>query len=111
MPGRNIPDIPDTQRGAYPHQIDHIRLFPRSVHGVEIINACRNEFENKLARQYAENYDLIPFAGSDNHRAGELPKLAGMCCNTPIENEADFIRKVKNREMQIFFCEAATLHG
>ena len=28
--------------------IDHIRLFPRCVHGVEVINASRNEFENKM---------------------------------------------------------------
>jgi hypothetical protein len=28
--------------------IDHIRLFPRRVHGVEVINACRTEEENRM---------------------------------------------------------------
>ena len=29
--------------------IDHIRLFPRCVQGVEIYNACRTDFENEMA--------------------------------------------------------------
>ena len=35
-----------------------IRLFPRHVHGVEIYNGCRTEFENKMAEQYAKNIGL-----------------------------------------------------
>lgn len=39
---------------AHPYReasyIDHIRLFPRQVYGVEVINACRNELENKMAK-------------------------------------------------------------
>ena len=42
--------------------INHIRLFPRSVHGIEVYNACRTESENDMARLYAEHYGLIPFA-------------------------------------------------
>lgn len=82
--------------------IDHIRLFPRSVHGVEIINACRSELENKMAGIYAENYGLLTFAGSDNHCAAGQKKLAGMCCETPLTDEADFVQRVKNGEMRIF---------
>lgn len=82
--------------------IDHIRLFPRCVHGVEVINAERTDFENKTAEIYAENYGLLKFAGSDNHTAGKQKKLAGMCSNVPILNEQDFIHRVKNSEMEIF---------
>ena len=58
--------------------IDHIRLFPRSIHGVEVINGCRTELENKMANIYAENYGLLKTAGSDNHRAGNsLPPFQG----------------------------------
>lgn len=91
---------------AHPYReaayIDHIRLFPRKVHGVEVINSSRNDFENKLAKIYAENYELIEFAGSDNHSAGNHKMLAGMCSETPIMSEKDFVESVKNRKMKVF---------
>ena len=82
--------------------IDHIRLFPRSVHGVEIHNACRTEFENSMAELYAKNYGLLSFAGSDNHSAGTQTRLAGMQSEIPIVDEKDFIARVKNGEMTPF---------
>ncbi len=82
--------------------IDHIRLFPRHIDGVEIINACRTDEENKMAKAFCEHYGLIKFAGSDNHDASEQKKLAGICCETPICNVADFISKVKGNETKIF---------
>lgn len=82
--------------------IDHIRLFPRDVHGVEIINACRTEFENKMAAIYAENYGLLTFAGSDNHSAELQLHLAGMESEAPIIDEQDFVNSVQNGKMQIF---------
>lgn len=82
--------------------IDHIRLFPRCVHGVEIINANRTENENKMAKIYAENYELLEFAGSDNHIADEQKKLAGLQFETPIKDEKDFCERVKNNEHKIF---------
>ena len=82
--------------------IDHIRLFPRNVHGVEIINASRTEAENNMAKIYAENYDLINFAGSDNHSASKQKKLAGVCCEKPICSIEDFISKVKGNKIKIF---------
>ncbi len=91
---------------AHPYReasyIDHIRLFPRSVHGVEVYNACRSPFENKMAELYAENYELLKFAGSDNHVGAKRKNLAGMCSETPVENELDFVERVKNGQMQTF---------
>ncbi len=49
------------------HYIDMIRLVPDDVDGVEVMNACRSDFDNDLARAYAAAYDLAPSAGSDNH--------------------------------------------
>ena len=85
--------------------IDHIRLFPRRVHGVEIINACRTDFENKTAALYAENYGLLPFAGSDNHCADGQKHLAGMESETPITDERDFVNAVQNGKMQLFMLD------
>ena len=79
--------------------IDHIRLFPRAVHGVEVYNACRTDFENELAAQYAKNYGLLPFAGSDNHRGSAQTRFGGMQSDTPIIDEADFVRRVRNGGM------------
>lgn len=91
---------------AHPYReapyIDHIRLYPRSVHGVEIINACQFKEQNNMAKLYAENYNLIPFAGSDNHKASAKKILAGVCCNEPICDVKDFIEKVKERKTEIF---------
>ncbi len=91
---------------AHPYReasyIDHIRLYPRCVHGVEVINACRTELENKMAKIYAENYNLIEFAGTDNHRAKEQEKLAGMSSDKPILDEQDFVQRVKNLQMKVF---------
>ncbi len=85
--------------------IDHIRLFPRCVEGVEIINACRSESENGMARLYAEHYGLLPFAGTDNHRPATRPTLAGMQTETPITDVADFMGRVRNQEAVPFQME------
>ena len=91
---------------AHPYReasyIDHIRLFPRQVHGVEVINASRNDFENNMARIYAKNYGLLEFAGSDNHGTGEHKMLAGMCSQTPVLDEQDFVKRVKDGKMGVF---------
>ena len=91
---------------AHPYReagyIDHIRLFPRHVHGVEVVNAAQPELPNTMAKIYAQQYGLIEFAGSDNHSAGNAKALAGVCTDTPIVNEQDFVTRVKNRQIAIF---------
>ncbi len=82
--------------------IDHIRLFPRHVEGVELFNACRTDFENRMAEQYAENYGLLPFAGSDNHSGERQRVLGGMQTETPLIDERDFIERVRNRQATPF---------
>ena len=76
--------------------IDHVRLFPRYVHGAESYNAARSDFENEMAEHYVKSYGLIPFAGSDNHIAAKKKTLGGMQTETPIESVQDFIDRVKN---------------
>ena len=85
--------------------IDHIRLFPKRVHGVEVYNACRSDFENAMAEQYAKNYSLPTFAGTDNHSAGKQVLFGGMSADSPLENEADFVQRYKNGELEIFKLE------
>jgi len=89
-------------------KIKYLRLFPNRVHGVEIINACRNEFESEMARHYAQSYKLIPFGGSDNHRAGSQPKLAGVECEEPISSVEEFISAAKDGKFKVFTLENKT---
>ena len=82
--------------------IDHIRLFPRCVHGIEVINACRTELENRMAQIYAREYGLLPFAGTDNHLGNRQKSLAGMRSAEPVTDEKDFVRKVLAGQMEVF---------
>lgn len=82
--------------------IDHIRLFPQHVHGVEIYNANRTDFENNMAKHYAESYGHIPFAGSDNHSGNSQILLGGMQCDFPIKDEKHFVQCVKEGKMTPF---------
>ena len=91
---------------AHPYReasyIDHIRLFPRHVHGIEIVNASRPAFENDMAAYYAQYYGLIPVAGSDNHNVKRQTRLAGVEFDTPIQGEADFVARIMARQAKIF---------
>lgn len=88
---------------AHPYRkLYHIRLFPLFTHGVEIINASRSDFENNMAKIYAEQYELLTTAGTDNHSASRRTTLAGISTKEPIESVEDFIAKVKNKETKIF---------
>ncbi len=82
--------------------IDHIRLFPRAVEGVEVLNADRTDFENKMAALYAENYGHLKTAGSDNHWGRNAKRLAGLECEEEVCSEADFIKKLRDGKMSIF---------
>lgn len=98
---------------AHPYReasyIDHIRLFPRHVQGVEVYNACRDDFCNQMARHYADAYGLLHFAGTDNHTAHKRRSFGGMECETPIADEADFVTRVLNGTLKPFRMEVAPM--
>jgi len=98
---------------AHPYReacyIDHIRLYPRSIHGVEINNACQNARENALATFYADSYGLFAFAGSDNHVAEEKVHLAGVSFDNPIKDEKEFVNIIKEDNHSLFTFNSHTL--
>ena len=81
---------------------DRISLFPRYIHGTEIYNSARRDFENEMAKHYAKSYELIPFAGSDNHTAAAHKRLGGMKSRVPVSDERDFSEGVKNGKIVPF---------
>ena len=90
---------------AHPYRerdyIDHIRLFPQEVEGIEIVNACEDERSNSLAGILAESYGLRVSAGSDIHRASQK-LLAGMQFETKLKSEKDFMDRIRRGEGSIF---------
>ena len=82
--------------------INHIRLYPNCVQGVEIFNANRSDFDNDMAAKYAAHYGLLPFSGSDNHAGSRQTTLGGMQSMNPIVSEADFVMRVLRGEMAPF---------
>lgn len=104
---------------AHPYReanyIDHIRLFPRNVHGAEIYNSGQTWESNELAVLYAEHYNLLTTCGSDNHWAGDVfiklrekgfrPEIAGMCSDNEICSVYDFIHEIKTGTMKMFLMD------
>ncbi len=82
------------------HYIPVIQLVPRKVDGVEILNANRSDFENKLAKDYARAYGLTSTAGSDNHM-GEQPRLCGIGTKKRLETIEDFIGAMRAEKFKI----------
>ena len=90
------------------HYIDHIRLYPHCVHGIETINAERTDQCNDLGNYFADSYGFHKTAGSDNHIAGAAKRLAGMISSEPLKDEADFIRHVLADDMELFLEDHVT---
>ncbi len=101
---------------AHPYReayyIDHIRLFPRSVHGAEVINSNQAHESNEMAMIYAKRYGLLITAGSDNHWGGDVfrrlkerelrPEIAGVCCDTRITCVQDYIDMIREGSGHVF---------
>lgn len=81
--------------------ISMIRLFPRKCLGCEIINAWNDDQENEMAALYAKTYGLLPFAGSDNHRADQQ-RLCGIETDVKATDAAHLIQLVRDEEYTIF---------
>lgn len=89
---------------AHPFREDYyipmIQLMPRKVDAVEIINARRNDFENRRAAEYAEAYGLKISAGSDNH-TGAQESLCAIGTDKRLNTVADFISVLQSSSFEI----------
>ena len=75
--------------------IDMIRLLPRNVDAVEVYNANRSDFDNKLAVEYADNYGLLKSAGTDNH-VGIQEHIGGLAVDKRIASDREMIENIRN---------------
>ncbi len=101
---------------AHPYReeyyIDHIRLFPRCVHGTEIINSSQADYMNQAATVYAKQYNLFETCGSDNHWGSKVfdtlrrkdlkAEIAGMESEIPLGNATDYKKLLLSGKMKPF---------
>lgn len=81
--------------------IEMIRLLPRHVDAVETKNACRTDFENKMADKYADDYCLPKIAGSDNH-AGLLETMSAVEFPKRIASEKEMVCLLKSGDYKFY---------
>lgn len=79
-----------------------IQLMPSLVDGVEVINAGKSDFLNNMARIYADSYELMHFAGSDNHSGKWGKKRAGIETKRRASSMEDLVSMIKAHEFEIF---------
>lgn len=82
--------------------IPYIQLLPRQVDAVETINACRKEFENERAAEYARAYGLPAIAGSDNHTADRQKRLCGISTETEANSMAELIQLLRDDAYRLY---------
>jgi len=89
---------------AHPFREDRegvVCLRPHHVDAVEVVNTGRSDEVNRLAAQYAKNYNLPRFAGSDTH-SGRKESFAGISFANRIADIHDMITRFKNGEGELF---------
>lgn len=77
-----------------------IRLLPRHVDAVEVMNAPKGEFVNGLALHYARAYDLIETGGSDCHSTS-ASALSGIELEHPVFSIHELIAALRRREHRV----------
>ena len=89
---------------AHPFREDKtgaVVLRPHQVDAVEVINTGRSDEVNRLAAQYAENYALPGFAGSDTHSENK-DDFAGISFSHRIADIHELIARFRNGEGELF---------
>lgn len=84
--------------------IDHIRLFPSCMEGLETYNACRDERCNRLADYLAEEYSLLKIGGSDCHSENQ-PVLSGVQTEQPAESMEQLVAAIRGGRAHVFHTE------
>ncbi len=90
---------------AHPYRkasyINTIHLMPWHVDGVEVCNAGNSDFDNEMARHYAQMYGLPMYACSDNHSC--TPKrMAGIEADKRYDSITDLLRAAADHPEWLF---------
>lgn len=81
--------------------IPKILLGKRFSDGIEVANAGQFPYNDAAALRYAQEYDLLMIAGSDNHLSNgekwQPDKLMGIELENRLENIGDLVSIIRNR--------------
>ncbi len=78
-----------------------IRLLPQEVDGVEVRNKSSDQREDHLAEQYAENYNLVRWGGTDFHRTAHASTLGGIALPTKASSVKDIFDAARAEKIRI----------
>lgn len=81
--------------------IPYIRLMPRFVDCIEIMNGGNNELQNEMAEIYAKKYDLDYSAGSDSHFT-TWDHICGIETDERITTSGELIHVLRSRSAKVF---------
>lgn len=80
--------------------VPYIRLFPRDIDAVEIVNGSHTDKKfNDRAEYFAKSYDLPYTAGSDTHNHGEKNVTTGILVDRKLTSIQDYIDCVMNKKI------------
>lgn len=82
--------------------VECIRLLPRSVDAVEVINGHLPPIVNDRAEAYARSYGLLETAGTDTHGPSEGYPLCGVETRTPCQTVQDLIQAIRAKRSRPF---------
>lgn len=93
---------PYRKRSYVPDNVIHMDMT--LLDGIEIYNAGDREVDDEVAVKRCAELGLIPTAGSDRHNIHEFEKcpFGGVEFDRKIEDNADLVRALKNREGRIW---------
>jgi len=80
--------------------IPYIRLMPRMVDAVEVVNTSMSEFVNKQADAYAETYSLKKSGGSDIHNVNR-EIIGGVITETEVNSINELIKLISEEKVRI----------
>jgi len=81
---------------AEARHIDFVRLLPRHIDAVEVVNGCKDDETNARALWFARSYGLAMSGGSDTHRVGDGHRLCGVETDAICENIFDLIEAIRS---------------
>lgn len=84
--------------------VEEIRLFPRQVDAVEVINGGKPKGANEMAYLYAKHYGLPMTAGTDIH-SDAFTNLSGIETDFECRTDRDIIEAIRSGRAKLFSTE------
>ncbi len=85
---------------AHPFRVEMRIKKPDKIDGVEVFNACTEEFRNSIADMWAKHYGLLRCSGSDIHREEHL-LTGGIETEKPITSREELVEALRSPALSL----------